>query len=103
MIRRAIATLLVLAVTYEAAARSGIFPVVLLPTLPKIARTLVDLLSDGTLLWHAFHTLARVMSGFALAIGIGLPLGILMARFRPIETFVTVSYTHLTLPTILRV
>jgi NitT/TauT family transport system permease protein len=88
MFRRAGATLLALAMIYEVAARSDLFPAVLLPTLPKVAGTLVGLLSDGTMLWHAFYTLARVMSGFALAIGIGLPLGILMARFRPIETFV---------------
>ena len=32
-------------------------------------------------------TLYRMMCGFALAVAIGLPLGILMGRFRPVENF----------------
>jgi NitT/TauT family transport system permease protein len=83
-------TLSVLAVAaiYEAVARSGIFPAVLLPTLPVVARTLAASLADGTMLLHAFYTLERVLIGCGLAIAIGLPLGILMGRFRPIENFV---------------
>jgi NitT/TauT family transport system permease protein len=86
-IRRTTVTLLVAAALYEAVARSGIFPAVLLPTLPKVANTLVSSLADGTMLHHAGATLYRVMLGFALAIVTGIPLGILMARFRPIENF----------------
>ncbi len=86
--RRAAGTLVVLALVYEAVARSGYFPAVLLPTLPGVARALVGLLSDGTLLIHAGYTLARVLSGFALAVAVGLPLGIAMARSRAVENFV---------------
>jgi NitT/TauT family transport system permease protein len=86
-IRRTTVTLLVAAALYEAVARSGIFPAVLLPTLPKVANALVSSLADGTMLHHAGATLYRVMLGFALAIITGIPLGILMARFRPIENF----------------
>src|SRR5437764_5094235 len=84
---RAAATLLAAAACYEAMARSGIFPRVLLPTLPKIAGTLFDMIADGTLLLHAFYTLYRMLTGFALAIIVGLPLGVLMGRFRRIENF----------------
>ena len=87
MIGRATATLLVAAVFYEAVAQSGIFPGVLVPTLPKVGRTLVNLLGDGTMLRHVFYTLVRVMCGFAFAIMVGLPLGILMARIRAVENF----------------
>jgi NitT/TauT family transport system permease protein len=86
--RRAAATLLVAAALYEAVARSGLFPAVLLPTLPTVAHTLVSLIADGTLPWHAFYTLARVLIGFAFAVAVGLPLGILTARFRAAENFV---------------
>jgi NitT/TauT family transport system permease protein len=86
-IGRAAVTLLAMAALYEAVARSGLFPAVLVPTLPKVGRTLLNLLSDGTMLWHASYTLARVMLGFALAVVVGLPLGILMARFRAVENF----------------
>jgi NitT/TauT family transport system permease protein len=87
-IRRAAGTLLVVAALYEIVARSGYFPAVLLPTLPGVAHTLFGLLTDGTMLWHAGYTLARVMVGFALAIMLGLPLGIWMARSRAVENFV---------------
>ncbi len=86
-LRRAALSLLVAAAFYEAVARSGYFPAVLLPTLPTVARTLVDVLFDGSMLGHAFYTLYRVMLGFGLAVAIGLPLGILMGRFRPVENF----------------
>jgi NitT/TauT family transport system permease protein len=86
-IRRTAVTLLVAAALYEAVARSGIFPAVLLPTLPKVANALVASLADGTMLHHAGSTLYRVMLGFGLAIITGIPLGILMARFRPVENF----------------
>jgi NitT/TauT family transport system permease protein len=81
-------TLVVLALCYEATARSGVFPSALLPTLSKIAGTLVDTIADGTMLWHTFNTLYRMMCGFGLAIVIGLPLGILMGRYRPVEHFI---------------
>ncbi len=78
-------TLLAAAAAYEAMARSGFFAKALLPSLPKIAATLFDLLVDGTMLWHASYTLGRMFIGFALAVVIGLPLGILMGRVRAVE------------------
>lgn len=84
---RAAATLLLAAALYETTARSGIFPAALLPTLPTVARTLVRMLADGTMLWHTLSTLARMLLGFVLAVAIGLPLGVLMARVRAAENF----------------
>ena len=84
---RAAITLLVAAALYETLARSGTFPPALLPTLPQVAHTLVTNLLDGTLLAHAGYTLYRVMFGFALAVVVALPLGILMARYRAVENF----------------
>jgi len=85
---RAAATLLVTAAAYEATARSGLFPAALLPTLPAIARTLVATTLDGTMPLHALHTLYRVAAGLALAVAVGLPLGILMGRAAAVEGFV---------------
>jgi NitT/TauT family transport system permease protein len=79
--------LIVVAALYEAIARSGLFPQALMPTLPKVASTFVDLLADGSMLRHAFYTLYRMLTGFALAVVVGLPLGILMGRYRPVESF----------------
>ncbi len=80
-------TLLLAAAAYEAAARSGAFPPALLPTLPRVADTLWTLLVNGTLIEHALVTMYRVMLGLALAVVVGLPLGILMGRFRAVEGF----------------
>jgi NitT/TauT family transport system permease protein len=81
-------TLLVAAACYEVVARSGYFPAALLPTLPKVAATLWSLTLDGTLPEHALATMYRVLVGLALAIAVGLPLGILMGRSRAVESFV---------------
>ncbi len=86
ILRGALAVLIV-AACYEAIARSGWFPRALVPTLPNVAATLWALLADGTMLRHAATTLYRMLCGFTLAVAIGVPLGILVGRFRPVENF----------------
>jgi NitT/TauT family transport system permease protein len=85
---RAGITLLVAAAVYEAVARSGAFPAALVPTLPRVAATLVATLADGSMVEHAFATMYRVLFGLTLAVIVALPLGILMGRVRPVEHFV---------------
>ena len=85
---RAAITIIVLAAVYELIARSGYFPPVLMPTLGKIGNTLLAGLLDGSILTHSAATMYRVMFGLTLAIAVGLPLGILMGRFKPVENFV---------------
>ena len=87
-IMRGAFSLATVAALYEAVARSGMFPAVLLPTLPVVARTLYASCADGTLPLHAAYTLERVLMGGGLAIAVGLPLGILMGRYRLVESFV---------------
>jgi NitT/TauT family transport system permease protein len=84
---RGAVTIAAAAAVYEALARSGVFAAALLPTIPTIARALWVTLADGTMIEHAIYTLYRVMFGFGLAVAVGIPLGILMARFRRIENF----------------
>ena len=85
--RRGAITLVAVAALYEVAARSGVFPAALLPAIPAIARTLWAMLADGSMALHVLYTLYRVLIGFALAVAVSIPLGILMARFRPVERF----------------
>jgi len=85
--RRTAVTLIVAALLYEAVARTGYFPPALMPTLPKVWHALVASLLDGSMIAHAASTLYRVLAGLALAVAIGLPLGILMGRWKPIENF----------------
>jgi len=84
---RAAVTLTAAAALYELLARSGYFAPALLPTIPAIVRTLIAMLADGTMIEHAAFTMYRVMFGFGLAVAVGIPLGILMARFQRVETF----------------
>ena len=85
---RTAVTLLAVAALYETLARSGSFAPALMPTLPKVANALLAALADGTMIGHAASTLYRVLFGLALAVVAGLPLGILMGRFRAVENFV---------------
>ncbi len=80
--------LLAVGAIYEAVARSGLFPSGLLPTLPVVAKTLAGGIADGTMLLHALYTLERVLIGCGLAVALGLPLGVLMGRYRAVESFV---------------
>jgi NitT/TauT family transport system permease protein len=86
IVRGALA-LLAAAAAYELAARSGVFPKALLPPLAKVTGTLAVMLADGTMLTHACYTLARMLIGFALAVAIGVPIGILMGRKTAVEEF----------------
>ena len=72
---------------YEGVAYSGYFPQVLLPTIQSVAKTLFSMLASGVMFEHAGATLYRVMFGFCLALMLGIPLGIAMARFKPVENF----------------
>ena len=84
---RAVLSVTAAAALYEAVSYSGYFPQVLLPTIQTVAQTLFAMLADGTMLEHAGATLYRVLFGFGLAVAVGMPLGILMARFKPVENF----------------
>ena len=84
---RASIVLVVALIVYEIVARSGTFPRALMPTIPTVLATFWDMLIDGTMLRHTLYTLYRVLFGFALAMVVGIPLGIMMARFRPVENF----------------
>jgi NitT/TauT family transport system permease protein len=85
---RAAVTLAAAAALYQLVAWSGYFPKVLLPGIPTVLSTLYDMLADGRMFEHAGATLYRVLLGFCLAIAVGMPFGILMARFKRVENFV---------------
>jgi NitT/TauT family transport system permease protein len=87
-LRRGATTIVVVAALYEAVARSGYFAPALMPQLATIAHTLAGMLLDGIMFGHAAATLYRVLCGFCLAVAVGLPVGVLMGRWRPVEHFV---------------
>jgi NitT/TauT family transport system permease protein len=84
---KAITSIVLAGLLYEAIARSGWFAAALVPTVPTVARTLWAMIADGTMAGHALSTLYRVFAGLALASVSGLVLGFLMARYRAVERF----------------
>ncbi|HEY9531803.1 MAG TPA: ABC transporter permease [Burkholderiales bacterium] len=84
---KALLSVVIALVVYEVIARAGWFATALVPTLPMVARTLWAMLADGSMAGHAINTLYRVFAGLALAASVGLVLGFLMARYRPVESF----------------
>ncbi len=87
-LRRGALSLIAVATLYEMVARSGYFAPALMPPLGAVAQTLLASILDGSMLHHAAATLYRVVVGFGFAVAVGLPLGVAMGRFRPVEQFV---------------
>jgi NitT/TauT family transport system permease protein len=89
MLRRALGTLGTVSVvaiwwalTYGDAAESRIISPVLLPSPWEVLRSVPVLFSERQLLESVVATLKRVVSGFGLAILVGVPLGILAGAYR---------------------
>ena len=78
--------LLILALCWEAAARSGLFSSSSLPPLSAIALAWVDLARSGDLTGNTLASLWRTGAGLGLAIVIGALLGFAMAFWRGAET-----------------
>jgi NitT/TauT family transport system permease protein len=76
---------LVLGAIWEIVARLGMFPAKLFPSLVVVGQAFWDLTVSGILPHHAFDTILRLLTGFALAAVIGIAIGILMGRSRRME------------------
>ncbi len=72
---------------WEIVAHAGVFPRRLFPTVEEVAATFFRLLANGILLHHAWQTLLRLLTGFAIAALVGVILGILMGRSRRAEDY----------------
>jgi NitT/TauT family transport system permease protein len=58
-----------------------------LPPFSEVARTVVDLFVGGEIYEHLTVSLQRSLSGFGLAVLVGIPLGLLMGGWRPVEEY----------------
>ncbi|HEY2993651.1 MAG TPA: ABC transporter permease [Methylomirabilota bacterium] len=76
------------ALAWEAFARSGSLPPAITPPVEAIVAAVARMVGDGTLFVHVGYTLARIAAGMGLAAVVGVPLGMLMGRARPVERFV---------------
>ena len=77
--------LLIIALAWEAAPRSGLINPASLPPLSVVLASLIELAQSGDLLANAIPSLIRLVAGLGLAILIGIPLGAAMATFRPVQ------------------
>ena len=71
-----------LVATWESLVRSGAWSPVLVPSPWQVAQYLAAAIQDGTLLEASLVTLKRLLLGYAAGLALGLPLGLLNARFQ---------------------
>ena len=74
-------------IAWEAFARSAVLPAAITPSLLDIGQALWGTIRNGTMFVHVGFTLFRILVGLVLAILIGVPIGMLMGRFRFAERF----------------
>src|SRR5262245_518463 len=81
--------LLLLALVWEAGARSGLISTLALPPLSAVVAAWTELLKDGELVSNGAASLWRAGAGLTLAIVIGAGLGIFMAWWRPVNVLLS--------------
>ncbi len=95
LLGRSYSVILVLAV-WEAVARAGMVRTLFLPSVSAILAQAGALLGDGSLVTHSAISLGRALTGLALAVAIGAPIGIAMARLpgvhRVCDPFVALGF-----------
>jgi len=84
--------LAVLALWYVATSLTHVVPAVYFPTPTEVAKALKQIAvqgyADGRLHEHFLHSSYLVLMGFAVAVGVGVPLGMLMGWSRRAEALV---------------
>ena len=80
-------SVLLVAIAWEIVARSGLVPFFFLPPLSIIGGNFVAQIADGALFSEAALTIFRAFAGFAIAVVVGVTLGIGMARFEVVHWF----------------
>lgn len=81
------AAVLALLALWEAAPRLGLVDATFLPPFSEVARAWWELLADGQLGEHTRASLTRSFGGFAIAVLIAVPLGLLIGWYRPVAAF----------------
>jgi NitT/TauT family transport system permease protein len=66
----------------------GVVAPLFLPSPSAVVRSGVGLVADGTLLTNAEASLSVILSGWALAVAAGVPIGILMGSFKAVEALI---------------
>ncbi|MEE8110952.1 MAG: ABC transporter permease [bacterium] len=80
-----IATVLVLLALWEVIVRAGGIQPIFLPSVSFILQTFWSLIWDGTLPWHTWVTILRVLTGFFAAAVFGVAVGVGMGMSRTVQ------------------
>jgi len=92
---------ILLAVAWHMAVRAGFWSPVLLPAPESVASYLWSSILDGTLEQATLVTIRRLLVGYCIGLLVGLPLGLLTARFKICEDTIGVVALGLqTLPSV---
>lgn len=103
MKRIVLSTLIFLALTgiVEALVRTKVWDSPLFPAPSEVFRYLVHALSNGELIEGSWVTMKRLLLGYFVSLAVGLPLGLLNARFRFLQdTLGVVALGLQTLPSV---
>ena len=97
----ALSFFILLAVAWHMAVRAGFWSPVLLPAPESVASYLWSSILDGTLEQATLITIRRLLVGYCIGLLVGLPLGLLTARFKICEDTIGVVALGLqTLPSV---
>ncbi|MBI2371626.1 MAG: ABC transporter permease [Deltaproteobacteria bacterium] len=66
---------------WEAGGQAGVIPAFLLPAPTVILAKFVELVSDGTMVFHTVESLRRALFGYLAAVAVGVPAGLLLGWF----------------------
>ncbi|WP_319197014.1 ABC transporter permease [Streptomyces sp. DK15] len=81
------AAIIGLLAVWETAPRLGLVDATFLPPVSEVAVAWWELLGDGQLGEHARASLTRSFGGFAIAVVVAVPLGLLIGWYRPVAAF----------------
>lgn len=84
---RASAAIVVFLAVWETAPRVGLADPVFLPPLSKVLVAFAELVTSGELATHLGASLSRAGIGFAVALALSVPLGIVIGWYKPVSDF----------------
>lgn len=97
----AIAFFIVVIAIWDFLVRTGIWSDLLIPAPIDVLTYLVESIKDGTLLDATYVTLKRLLKGYLFGLIVGIPLGLLIARFQFFkDTIGLIALGFQTLPSI---
>nr|WP_245775937.1 ABC transporter permease [Saccharopolyspora flava] len=86
---RSSAAILAFLVVWELVPRLGLVDSIFLPPVSRVAATWVELALDGQLWENLGASLARALSGFAIAVLVAVPLGLVIGWYRTADELLT--------------